>query len=93
MRYIIVEYSNGDFRCDKQEYLAFQNNTTDEEIDQYCTEELNCYANTYRLMTNYNNHWIKEDDENYYSKCHFNWFEINPEDDLEFDEDDWIKVS
>lgn len=94
MRYIIVEYSNGYCGCDRQEYLAFQDYTTDEEIDQYCVEELNYYAETYKLVArNCDDHWTEEDDKNYYSGCSFDWFDINPKDNLEFNEDDWTKVS
>lgn len=78
MRYIVVEFSNGYAGCDSQEYLIFSDNTTDSEIDVYCSEMLYEYAETYSYVARgWGNNWTEEDEDLYYENCTFNWLEVD----------------
>lgn len=84
MRYIIAEYSNGYANDDLQEYLCFPKTITDAEINNYCLQVIAKHMSCFKPEN--------EDIINYYKHCTFGWYEIDPKDDIEFDENDWTKV-
>lgn len=94
MRYIIIEYSNGYCGCDVQEYCIFKKDVPDSIIDSYCSERLQEYAKNYMFAAKeYDSNFKEEDEESYYNNCSYNWTEVNPKSNEDFDNDEWTEVN
>lgn len=85
MKYIKINFGNEYCGCDGEKYLAFEDDSTEEEIDEYAYELAIENANSYSyLYTGWENDFEDEDDEeNYYSNIEFFWEEVSKEEWIE----------
>lgn len=72
MHYIVATYSNGYRECGVEEYLAFPDDWTDNDISKYVNDGLFDYADEYAPND------IEDDDDwnAYFENCDASWAEI-----------------
>lgn len=72
MRYIVANYSNGYCECNAEDYLAFPDDWTDNDIDKYVDDGLFDYADGYAPS------YIEDDDDwdAYFAECEASWVEM-----------------
>ena len=85
MRYIKFTGGNGYCGCDIEEYVEYEDDTTDEELDVDAREYALDNGETYEYVaTGWDEDWeCEEDRDNYYEGCWCIWEEISKE---EFEE-------
>jgi hypothetical protein len=76
-RYIVINFSNGYAGCREEKCIIFPEGITDDEINMYCSESLNEYADSYGWCCRGEG---EDDYEEYLENCTFNWIEIKSED-------------
>ena len=81
MRYIKIEVGNGYCGCDNTEYVEFENDITDAEIDAYAIELARDNAESFEhVATGWDEDFETENDrEFYYEGAWFEWEEISEE--------------
>jgi len=87
MRYIHFYGSNGYCGCDYDEYISFEDNITDEEIEAYSNDIAYQNAESYEYTLAGRMDWESEEERDFYYEnavSNANWEEITKE---EFDEE------
>jgi hypothetical protein len=87
MRYFKFSYDNGVHTGAEDEYVEFDDNVTEEALNDYGVEALSAYAESYEYLAS---GWNEEDEEeygynedDYYENCDFNYEEVTKEEYME----------
>lgn len=85
MRYFKFMYDNGVITGAENEYVEFDDNVTEAELNDYGAEALYDYADSYEyLATGYGNNFEDEDERDaYYENCDFSYKEVTEEEYME----------
>lgn len=88
MRYFKFTYDNGVHTGAEDEYVEFDDNVTEQELDSYGQNGLNDYAESYSyLVLGWDNEYVDEEDEDaesyYYENCDYSFEEITKEEYME----------
>lgn len=85
MRYFRFMYDNGVHTGAEDEYVEFDDNVTEEELNDYGAEALNDYAETYDyLVLGWDRDEEDEDERDaYYENCDFSYQEVTKEEYME----------
>lgn len=81
MRYIHFTGGNGYCGCDIDEYVEFEGDTLDEDLDQYAADLAADNGETFSYVaTGWGEDFESEQEENdYYENCWCNWEEVSEE--------------
>lgn len=91
MRYFKFTYNNGVHTGAEDEYVEFDDNVTEQELNDYGQESLNNYAEDYSyLVLGWDNEYADEEEEDdedaesyYYENCYYSFKEITKEEYME----------
>lgn len=85
MRYFKFTYDNGFHTGAEDEYVEFDDNVTEEALNDYGVEALSAYAESYDyLALGWDNDEVDEDERDaYYENCDFNYEEVTKEEYME----------
>ncbi len=85
MRYFKFTYDNGVHTGAEDEYVEFDDNVTEEALNDYGVEALSVYAESYDyLVLGWDNDEVDEDERDaYYENCDFNYEEVTKEEYME----------
>jgi hypothetical protein len=81
MQYVRLVFDNGYCGCEEENYLAFDDECTEKDINAYAQENLQDYAESYaHVATGWDNDFEDEEDEvYYYESCYYDWDFISKE--------------
>ena len=81
MQYVRMVFDNGYSECREENYLAFDDECTERDINMYAQENLQDYAESYAYVeTGWGNDFEDEEDEGYYyENCDYDWDFISEE--------------
>ena len=83
MRYFKFTYDNGVHTGAEDEYVEFDDNVTEEELNDYGEEASYAYAESYDYLVL---GWVEEDEDErdaYYENCDYSYVEVTKEEYME----------